>query len=936
VPQLAAKLAAPELQSPVLRADQLERVAHAAGVRLLLVRAPAGYGKTTLVAAAAAELGWKYLWYRLDPLDADPHSFVAALGRAWGPRVPDSGDARPDPPATTARPPIAEAAARLAAELERDLDGELFLVLDGYEALADEAAFNEALAALLAYLPAAVHLVLLSRVRPAFPTARLALEGALAEIDFEELRFDRAQVAEVVGRHAGAPAAPAVVEALLELNEGWPAGVLLAAKASGRLDPGTLDESLDGGELERAVYPYLAEQVYARQSTEAQAFLKQSCCLDSLTTALAEAVTGAPDAGQLLAQLEAEGAFTFAVATGGAYRVHPLLRRFLQDEVAAEGGRAALAALRVRTAAVLAAQGLAAQAVALYLDAGDRQATVAVLREQGYRMLEDCPRPLLPRWTAALGAASADLLGWATLLEGYQHFVTGDLGAARRRLEAALALLADEARGRHLTLRALSKCCSVAGADADSVAYGRQAVEASEGADRAHALRALAEVLAISCRWQELDEVQAAFADCGPVPGELAADMVLTGVRRVYAGGDVRGALTAGELALPTIRRDASGAMLGSLLTGLASLNLSACRYAKGARFLEEAHRVLSVRGPLFARAQVDVMQAAYLAQQGHLRECLNLLDDLAADPLMETNGGILCNVHLVAATTLRRAGEPARAVQRCLRAAQLAPAEVSAYDRLAAQVDLAFAEGLCGAPRHAVARLRLLGDEAEDLGLRFHVAVAGFFVGVLLLRAGEDGLADLVRSGAELLRLGHLDFLGQELVADPAASVWLCAEVVPDEDLRELLRVTALQVGGSALVASLAGRDERILTLLLSLARTDLPARQATTLLQALRRNPTKAVRDQARRLDLGTDASTARLFLELTPREEEILALLAEGCSNEEVARRLVLAVGTVKTHVHRILAKTDSGGRLAAAMLYRRRAAAAGGDGDEQSGQ
>ena len=129
------------------------------------------------------------------------------------------------------------------------------------------------------------------------------------------------------------------------------------------------------------------------------------------------------------------------------------------------------------------------------------------------------------------------------------------------------------------------------------------------------------------------------------------------------------------------------------------------------------------------------------------------------------------------------------------------------------------------------------------------------------------------------------------------------------DEELRELLRVTALQVGGPPLVASLAGHGDRILTLLLSLARTDLPARQATQLLQALRRHPSKEVRDRARRLDLDADAGAARLFLELTPREEEILALLAEGCSNEQVARRLVLSVGTVKTHVHRILAKTGS---------------------------
>ena len=588
---------------------------------------------------------------------------------------------------------------------------------------------------------------------------------------------------------------------------------------------------------------------------------------------------------------------------------------------------------RCATAAALAAHGLAAQAVALYLDAGDPQATVGVLREQGYRLLDDCPRPLLSRWTTALGAASADLLGWATLLEGYQHFVTGDLGAARRRLEAALAPLADEARGRYLALRALSKCCSVAGADADSVAYGRQAVEASEGADRAHALRALAEELAVSCRWQELDEVLAAFADCGPVPAELAADMLLTEAHNVYAAGDVRGALTTGELALPRIRRDSSGATIGGMLTGLAGFNFFACRYARGARFLEEARRLYGGHGPLYARAQVDVVQAMFLDQQGHLRECLKLLDELAADPLMETNGAILCYAHLVAATTLRRAGEPARAVQRCLHAAQLIPGDATAYDRLEVRVNLAFAEGLCGAPRHAVARLRALRDEAEDLGLRFHLAMAGFFAGALALRAGEETGPQLAPTLAELLRLGHLDFLGQELVANPEVAAWLPSAPLGDEDLRELLRVTALQVGGPVLIASLAGDSDRVPTLLLSLARTDLPARQAALLLQTLRRHPSKEVRARARRADLGADTGAARLFLELTPREEEILALLADGCSNEDVARRLVLTVGTVKSHVHRILSKTGSSGRLAAAMLYRRRAA--GGDGGDQLG-
>lgn len=938
---LAAKLMPPELRAPSLRADQLERVVAAARARLLLVRAPAGYGKTTLVAAAAAELGWRYVWYRLDPLDADPHHFFGALRSALAAALPHSAALR-TPAAPAAQRDAAQAAARLAADLGRAAPGDLYLVLDDYEALAGAAAFDAALAALLSYLPAAVHVVLLSRVRPAFATTKLALDGALAEITHGDLRFDGAQVAEVIAARAdddagreGAPAASAAIEALLGLTEGWPAGVLLIA-ACGRLDAASLDVARSGEDPGRAAYPYLAEQVYARLDAEAQDFLRGTCCLETTTPALAESVTGVPGSGRQLERLEAGGAFTFAEAAGGSYRVHPLFRGFLQGRLAADGGGAAVTALQVRSAAALADTDRPEGAVALYLEAGDAEATLGVLRERGYPLLEVCAQPLLSRWIAALGAGGERYAGWALLLEGWQSFQSADLPKARRRLEAALPLLAGEGGGRYLTLRALSRCCSAATDDDDSVAYARQAVEASEGGERAQSLRALAQVLTFSCRWEELDEALAAFAACGPAPSELKADMMLTAMHRDYRSGDVRAALSAAELALPPVRRDASCAALGGLLTGLGGFNLYACRYARGMRYLEEARRVLSAHGPLFILAQVEVTQAAALAQQGRRRECLALLDELAAGPPMATNTGVLCYANLVAAATLRRAGEPARAVQSGRRALESLPGDATIFDRLEAQVDLAFAEGLCGAPKHAVARLRALREEASSRGLRFQATKAEFFVGALALRAGEEAGPELAPTLAELLRLGHLDFLGQELVANPEVAAWLPSAALDDEDLRELLRVTALQGGGPALVASLAGRGDGVLALLLSLARTDLPARQATLLLQTLRRHPSREVRARARRLDLDAESGAARLFLELTPREEEILALLADGCSNEDVASRLVLTVGTVKSHVHRILAKTDSSGRLAAAMLYRRRAAPAGGDGDQQSGQ
>lgn len=83
--------------------------------------------------------------------------------------------------------------------------------------------------------------------------------------------------------------------------------------------------------------------------------------------------------------------------------------------------------------------------------------------------------------------------------------------------------------------------------------------------------------------------------------------------------------------------------------------------------------------------------------------------------------------------------------------------------------------------------------------------------------------------------------------------------------------------------------------------------------------------MRDRARRRLLAGDGG--RLFPELTPREEEILAVLAGGGSNQDVADKLSLTLSTVKTHVHRILTKIEANGRLAAAVAYQKRAAASG---------
>lgn len=229
---------------------------------------------------------------------------------------------------------------------------------------------------------------------------------------------------------------------------------------------------------------------------------------------------------------------------------------------------------------------------------------------------------------------------------------------------------------------------------------------------------------------------------------------------------------------------------------------------------------------------------------------------------------------------------------------------------------------------------MQQLMDEAAHARLLFQYAKARFDLGVLeLARGGPAG--GLGSPCLELVRLGHLDFLAQELVTYPESAADLLTAEIDEAALREALAAVARQPRGPALLASLAEASSRDGLRVVEATRGQLAREQRLWLLAELRRHPSKRVRDRARRmLLLGEEG---RLFPELTPREEEILVLLSEGKANQDIAGQLALTLATVKTHVHRIFTKTSARNRLAAAVLYRERAAASGDHpGDEVSGE
>jgi LuxR family maltose regulon positive regulatory protein len=914
----------PRLRAASLRSDQLARIAEAIRARLLLVRAPAGYGKTTLIAAAAAELGWDCAWYRLDSSDADPASFLRSLAVAVHLRRPDVGETLVSQSAGPGDgTSISDMAAAFVRELRQADAGDLYIVLDDYDALELAGPFDEAVAALLRLLPPTVHLVLLGRRRPAFATAKLELDGGLVEITHRDLLLDGAQIAKVVELQNGATPTGETVERLLQQTEGWPAGVVLAGKAARWMDPEMLEEAPDDLALERAVFPYLAEEVYQRQPSEVRLFLRRTCCLESMTVALAEVVSESPEAQRLLEHLQSHELFTFRDSSAGAFRYHPLFRRFLERQVVREEGANAFREQQRLSADALAAHGHVASAVRLYLALGEPQPPLALLARQGTELLDACGDALLQQWVDALRIPSEAPSGWAALLDGRRLLRRGHLASAREQLESAQAALGDDRAGRYMTHRALARQSYVTGDDEESIEHARKALEAAgDRHQEAESLAALAQPLCVTCRWQELDETLAAFAAHGDAPPRLAAEMAYLEVQRANMTGDARLALAAAQRALPLVQRHAT-MHVGSLLYALATLSLFQGLYGESAQYLAKAQRACDAHKLAKAAAEIEVTRAALLAQGGELEAALAVLGELLAGQYAQDNPALLFEIHALSGTALRRAGhleDAERAYERAVRTVEPAG---SPYDRLNARLDLAFTLHLRGAGPKVAARMQHLMDEAARSRLLFQYAKARFYLGAI--STGGDGhqADDLGSACEELLRLGHLDFLGQELAASAEAARALVRTDIDEGPLSEALGALAAQVGGPLLLASLADVSDRVALLIVGAAREHLSADRRLSLLAELRRHPSQRVRDQARRMLLSGDGG--RLFPELTPREEEILALLAEGGTNQEIAARLSLTLATVKTHVHRILTKLETRGRLAASLLYQQRATA-----------
>ena len=868
---------------------------------LVLVCAPAGYGKTVLVAGWAERARFPAAWLSLDAADNDPARFwrhaLAALDRALpgiGARVsPLLG-----PPAPVSFEPLVTA---LVNELAAWPDGgRVLLVLDDYHVIGAPSV-HASLRFLLEHRPAGLHLVLASRSDPPLSLARLRARGLLAEVRAGDLRFTRGEAALLLQQAAAVPGSSlpeAAMAALTERTEGWAAGLQLAALSlRGHEDVTGFVAAFTGSH--RYVLDYLAGEVLDRQPGRVRTFLLETSVLDRLSGELCDAVTGRTGSQALLEQVEQAGLFVVPLdEVRGWWRYHHLFADLLRARLQAEQ-RGQVAQLHRKAAAWYEEHRLADDAIHHAVPGGE-VTWAARLIEQHFDTVYNVrgEGATIQRWLSALPAdvirsrprlllAQAQLTGTSGRLEDMEQLVD----AAERVSATAAGEPFEPTVGR-----AASLLVNVPAHIALDRAYLAQ-LRGDAGSTAAFARQALAECA--EGEWLLTSTVQGFLAVAEWLRGRLAE------AERAFASG------IAGWQVADQLTHAAWGAY------HLAQVQRAQGRLDAAGRTCQRALEVSAVPGRSLSAAAgpayVGLGEVAYQRNEldialRHVTEGITLCRQFVYTPPLAAGLATLAWIR-------QAAGDPAGArdaMDQAVRAApipagllnpvpaqrarlQVAQGDPDAAIRWASENDLG-ADDEPDYPREpghmVLARAQLAQDlprRALALLDRLHAAAAAQDRAGSLIEAGALRALALAASGEESAAVTAL--AGALILACPRGHV----RVFTDEGLPMaalLGRLVAAQRAGPA-------TDRVPLGCLARLQR----AFDA--------RGPGPAH---------GRAATAQGIVEPLTSRELEVLDMLAAGQSNQAIAGHLVITLDTVKKHVTHILGKLGAANRTEAVSRAR----------------
>jgi len=324
-----AKIGVPRVRSGVIRRPRLTSVLAArVDLPLVVVSAPVGYGKTTLLVDWLEDDDRAVAWVSLDQADDDVTTLMASITTGVR-RVRELDTAVSRELASPGVSVLGRVVPGLAASIGA-VDEPLVVVLDHFDEIRSREC-RDAVGLLLDLLPDHVQLVVSSRQEVWLAGGRRRVRGEVIEIGATDLVFDADEVAELLELHGLEPP-PERVRLLLERTEGWPAGLALLARTH-RSDAAVAGSSIASSSPDRAVVEFIRSEVLAGLPPEIDRFLHGTAILDALSASLCDAVLDSTQSAAVLETLMRAGLFITPLDGSGAwFRYHPLFRKVLLDE----------------------------------------------------------------------------------------------------------------------------------------------------------------------------------------------------------------------------------------------------------------------------------------------------------------------------------------------------------------------------------------------------------------------------------------------------------------------------------------------------------------------------------------------------------------------------------------------------------------------------
>lgn len=888
LPLLSTKLHIP-LARPktVVRPRLTERLDAGMHRKLSVVSASAGYGKTTLISEWARRCGRQIAWLSLDEGDNDPARFFAYLSAALkfaGPKFEGAAFGLQQSPMPV---PIESLMASLLEEIGLISDP-FNLVFDDYHVIRD-GTIEKMVAYLIEYMPPQMHLVIATREEPRLPLARWRVRDQLTELQTAELRFSREEAAEFMSNTTGLTLSPADIGVLESRTEGWVAALQLASLSlRGLENPAAFIRSFSGNHA--YVVDYLLEEVFQRLSGDIQTFLLSTSILDRLCGPLCESVLGSRTDGEsdaltvsaqhMLEHLEAANLFIVPLDNERRwYRYHQLfaelLQKRLQDSAASKDqhGRDDVAELHTRASLWYEEEGMELQAF--------QHAVATADTGRAARLLEGERMPLLFRgavapvlsWLHSLPVEEMDARPSLWVMYASALLMTGQMNEARRKLEAGESALQNaEADERSLDLighiASIRATLAVSAHEAETIlAESLRALECLHPDNlpvRASAIWTLGYAYQLQGDRRSAGKAYAeAFSLSRSIGHPMIAMMAALGLGMIQEGDN---RLHEAEETYFNVLKWAGEPQPPAACE--AHLGLARISYEWNDLDRAAQHAEMSIRlAKRFDQSDRVVAGQVVLAQiklaQGEAAEAESILAKAEQNARYQNFDNQRPAIAAVQVLTLLRRGNRDEA-------AHLARKQKERYSLIRVLLSQGEADA-------ALKELEPLEQEAEEMGWEDRQLKIKILKAAVLEACGDRPRAvEQLKAALTLARTGgHLrSFI--------------------DEGL-PLYRLLCLAAENSAIAEEVAG-------LRVAFEDEALPVYKPINAAYA--------------------EKSSAPLIEPLSERELEVLRLIAQGLSNQEISERLFIALSTVKGHNRVIFDKLQVKRRTEAVALARER--------------